>query len=420
MTNALLAAACLATAASCSALDPQPRPTDARSDLFERLTADPPAPADDVVEVWVCAVPTTSSAELYAGSDVRLALSPEEVVARIGDRVSAWFDTVSFGRYTLTFRPGGIIPLDDTGDDEQCAEAAIAQSSPEASIVLAVANAEHTGGAAGGWGRPGTWFECRSGLPDEAAADRDCTAAETGRAAYVGASDFSPVWGPVPLLDLIQHELGHTLGLPHSGILVGMSTGADSSELVYSSALDVMSNSAAAHEADPQRRDGPDTLGINRYDLGWLDAADVVTVDARELAARAQADVQNGGRVEIELAGASTPVQGGDAATRTPRLAVVRLDPDRLVTVEYLLPTGLHDHLPTAGVSVHLVSESARDQAGPGMLRSQRPLGSEPPHTELLGPDGVVRIEGFGPGVEVRVLELAPTGARLVIEAAAG
>ena len=113
-------------------------------------------------------------------------------------------------------------------------------------------------------------------------------------------------------------------------------------------------------------------------------------------------------------------MQGGDATTRTPRLAVVRLGVDRLVTVEYLLPTGLQDHLPAAGVSVHLVSESSRDQAGPGVLRSQRPLGSEPPHTELLTADGVVRVEGFGPTVEVRVRELAPTGARLVIEVTPG
>lgn len=422
-TGSLAALVCVTAAVGCSSLDPQPVRVDAGADLFERLTADPGAPADDTVEVWVCTVPLTSTAPLYADSDVRLALTPADVVSRIGARVGAWFDTVSFGRYTISFVPGGTIPLGDADDGEACAAAALEQSSPDADIVLAVADAEHAGSASGGWGRPGTWFDCRARLPDEAAADQECNAKTTGRAAYVGASDFSPVWGPVPLLDLVQHELGHTLGLPHSGILVGMSTGPDSSELLYSSALDVMSNSAAAHDVDPSRRDGPDTLGINRYDLGWLDAGDVVTIDVRELAAGTTAGTAAGsgagGQVEIELAAASTPMQGGDAATRTPRLAVLRIDRDRLVSVEYLLPTGLQDHLPVAGVSVHLVSESARDQAGPGVLRSQRPLGSEAPHTELLGPGGSVAVEGFGPAVTVRVLELTPTGARLVIEAVA-
>lgn len=416
MTNLLTAGGCFAVAVGCSSLDAEPRPVDPGADLFERLTADPGAPRDDVVEVWVCAVPDTTTNPLYGDADLRLMLSPQDVVARIGERVSAYYATVSFERYRVELRPGGIVPLADGDGAEECADAALDQSSDEADVVLAVANAEHAEGKAGGWGRPGTWFECRAGVPDEPAADRECPASATRRAAYIGASDFSPAWGAVPLLDLVQHELGHALGLPHSGILVGMATGPESSELVYSSALDLMSNSAAAHDADPTRRDGPDTLGINRYDLGWLEAADVLVADAAELAGA----TPTGGRIELELAGASTPVQGGDASSRTPRLAVVRLGTDRLISIEYLLPTGLHDHLPEAGVSVHLISESTRDQAGPGVLRSQRPVGSEPPHTDLLGPGDSTEVDGFGPTVSVTVTELTPTGARLVIEVAPG
>jgi hypothetical protein len=409
---------CVALAVGCSALDAAPRPVDPGADLFERLTADPGAPGDDIVEVWVCAVPDTTTNSLYGDADLRLMISPEYVIERIGARVTSYYATVSFSRYDLQWRAGGIVSLDDADGAEECAEEALEQSSDEASVVLAVANAEHAEGKSGGWGRPGSWFECRAGVPDEVAADRECPASATGRAAYIGASDFSAAWGPVPLLDLVQHELGHALGLPHSGILVGMATGPESSELVYSSALDLMSNSAAAHDADPTRRDGPDMLGINRYDLGWLDDADVVTAEAATLADM----MPDGGQVdlELELAGASTPVQGGDASSRTPRLAVVRLGDDRLLSIEYLLPTGLHDHLPEAGVSVHLVSDSVRDQAGPGVLRSQRPIGSEPPHTDLLGPGDSTVVDGFGPTVTVRVLELTPTGARLVIEVVTG
>ena len=50
-----------ALAAGCASLDAVPPTTVPGPDLFERLTTDTPPPAIDVVPVWACAVPLTTT-----------------------------------------------------------------------------------------------------------------------------------------------------------------------------------------------------------------------------------------------------------------------------------------------------------------------------------------------------------------------
>lgn len=337
-----------------------------------RLLADRPAPATETVEVWVCQVPVDSTAAIYGGLTLRQPLTPDDVVAHIGQRVSAYFRSISHDAYAPSFVAGGTVAMSSSETDAECVDRALDQSSATADAVLAVADAEHAVGQPGGWGRPGTWLTCTD----------SCPASMTRRAAYVGASDFHPDWGPVPLLDLIEHELGHTLGLPHSG---SAASGSDE----YLSALDLMSNSAAPRDVDPDRRDAPDTIAVDRLDLGWLSLDDVV--------------VASPAGVTVDLSPSTGP-------TGT-RLVLAAIDEHRMLTFEYLTPTGFDDHLPEAGVAVHLVD----DAAGGDVLRVQDTLGSAPPHTDLLGAGD----EWSGEGWRVRVVQVGAT-VRLEVAATDG
>ncbi len=313
--------------------------------VIDRLVSDKVAPASDVVEVWICDVPAATTDARYGDPSLRRALAPAAVTGQIGDRVAGYFATISHDRYVPSFIAGGTVAMGADDTAEMCVDEALDRSSPAATTVLAIATAEHAEGLPGGWGRPGSWHRCAG----------ECRALTTRRAVYVGASDFSPEWGPVPLLDLIEHELGHTLGLPHSGVADGADPG------VYQSGLDVMSDSASAREVSgtASRLDSSDTLGINRLDLGWMTVDDVVLINA------------------ASPTGVRLKPSAGPSGTR---LAVIELDPHRVLTVEFLTDSGFDDHLDDGGVAVHLID----DTAGGREQRSQQPLGSAPPHLDLM------------------------------------
>lgn len=334
-----------------------------RHPLMTRILSDRPAPAADTIEVWVCDVPADTMAPRYGRLPLRQALTPDGLVEAIGERVTAFFTTVSDGAYRPRFRAGGTVQMSASDDDEDCVETALDRSSTDTDVVLAVATAEHVEASPGGWGRPGTWATCQG----------SCPARTTRRAAYVGASDFHPDWGDVPLLDLIEHEIGHTLGLPHSG---SPEPGSDE----YRSALDLMSDSAAPRAVDPTRRDAPPPIAMSRLDLGWIDAA-----DARELDAAG-------------AAGAVTLVPSTAASgTRLVVLPALPFDEHRVVTLEFLVPDGYLDHMPGAGVAVHVVD----DRAGGGIQRVHDTVGT-PPFTDLSTEGESLRVEGW----EIRVVRL--------------
>lgn len=341
--------------------------------VIERIVASAGAPQVDHIEVWVCTIPMDTTDPTYGDLPLRLPLTPDDIVDRSGDRLAEYFEVLSNGAFTVELSPGGTVAASAHESSTDCADHALDASSPEADVVLVVADAEHVETAPGGWGRTGTWPDCGT----------DCSARATRRALYVGASDFHPDWGPVPALDLIEHEIGHTLGLPHSGDVAEGESG-------HTSALDVMSNSAAPRDVDPSRLDGPGTLGVNRLALGWLLVDSVVAVPA------------SSGGTAVELA----PSAGQEGN----RLLVLPVDEHSALTIELIEATGFDAHLPEHGIAVHLVD----DAGGTGTARLQATLGSHAPHVDLLTAGETLTTHGW----TIEVIGIDESAGRLVAQVA--
>jgi len=296
----------------------------------------------DRIEVWVCHVPLDSTAAVYGGLQLRRVFTPQALASAVSPRVSAYFDAVSHGRYRPVFVAGGEWTMGRTDLPQACADHAIAAAATSTRAVLLVADAEHAGDQAGGIGTAGV--PCHG--------DGPCPVGESRRWAYVGAADFSPRWGTSPPVDLVEHELGHTLGWVHSGTPPATNIAGD-----YDSALDVMSDSAAPRAVEPARRDGPDTLAIDRVESGWLPTSAVVVADRAH--------------------GATAALSPSTGASGL-RLMVLPVDARSFLTIELLSRSGFDGHLPADGVAVHLVRVSN------GQLDHVAPMFSEPPYTALV------------------------------------
>jgi hypothetical protein len=292
---------------------------------------------DDPWEVFVCHVPADARSPAYADLPLRQSLTPDKVATILDDKVRAYFDVLSHGAYRPRFTAAGEVSIEASDEPQACVDKALAASSERAHGVIAVADAEHNANQPGGFGNPGS-----------ACAKTPCSAGVTRRSAYVGAADFSPDWGDQPPMDLIEHEIGHALGWPHSGYDESL---ADPTQ----SAIDVMSDSAAPRTVHPDRRDGPDTLAINLLAVGWLSPSAVAVVPAAGLT--------------VDLSPSS-----GTSGTR---VAVIPLDDHTFLTVELLAAEGFDDHLPATGVAVHLID-------GSDATRTQTPLVGLAPYDDLL------------------------------------
>ena len=325
MSTRLLVGLVLVVVAGCSSTDPVSRGTSgSNSALVDRFVDEY---ADEFVgvdrwEVAVCRVPEGVDDPLYETEAERLAIDVETIVERL-DGVSEYFSRWSHGRHTIEWQVASDVAIDERGTSYDCVDRALDASDGSTNGVLVVADAQHAADAPGGWGRRGE--RC----------DRPCAASESRRAAYVGASDFLSYWGDDSPLDLVEHEIGHALGWPHSATAAGVGE-----SHVYDSDVDLMSNSAAPRDVDDMRRHAPGVLALNAWLAGWL--------DDREIFVAALDDSRSGDWQDaIRLA-------TSDSAPSDERARLVMIDlGSTLFTIEAIADRGDNDHHRESGVVIH-------------------------------------------------------------------
>lgn len=320
--------------------------------LAEVLVASTPgwwrSTGDDQFEVWVCRVPAATTLPLYGGLPVRHEITPETVTAMVSARVPDYFDAMSEGAYRPTFVVGGEVTLGIEDPPTYCVDEALRQSQQGSRAVLVVADADHAEGFQGGIASPGVLAKGSASVPAKA----------SRRYVYVGGADFAAEWGDDPPLDLVEHEIGHTLGWVHSGVRGVQGSTGDSPDSItgkavvtaagdYLSPVDLMSDSAAPRAANPARRDGPAPLAVHRLLAGWLPIDSVLVTDE---------DTTADLRPTLEAADDGSTKSSAAEDSDGVRLVVLAVDRTSFLTVELRTASGFDDHLPHDGLAVHLVT----------------------------------------------------------------
>ena len=195
-------------------------------------------------EVWICdpgGGATKSDGEtVNAAADALTSL------------VQPYWAAVSGGAYQVFFEPGGVIPA---GHSRGCVTAAAELSAGQQDAALVFHRTAYQTVGFSGWGTPGSWcydrtryWWCQTAFP------------ANSRYALV---QMSVGWGM--FLSATVHEMGHTLGMPHSftGLLP---SGHPARE--YDNPMDVVSGGGQFVAA-------LGTVAVNRYAAGWIDPSSV-------------------------------------------------------------------------------------------------------------------------------------------------
>jgi M6 family metalloprotease-like protein len=241
----------------------------------------------DLIAVWVCDVPATTTHIAYSFGANDMHVDPVEV-ARISQKsVGAYFDKISAGRYEPKFVPMGRIALENDDGPSDCVDMAQRLSPSPFTNVLATDTNSYGGGQAS----PGFIYPT-----DGVINIMQQPPLRTQRYAWIGGGAFDRTH---PDLTVVAHELGHTIHWPHSFY--------GTSFWEYDNPLDVMSGRALD---DPcfdvgTPGDAPclpqSTLAFNRFAAGWIDDSEIAVHDGG--VTTVALDVPGGGGTQMVIAG---------------------------------------------------------------------------------------------------------------------
>lgn len=304
----------------------------------------------DKIAVWTCKVSGTTGP----------VHDPAAVAAWAQREADAYFDVVSRGQYHTEFIPAGTFEISPAVyTQEDCLNAAIARTDAPYTNVMAV----DTSSIGGGLGTVGSTRWDGTSVADTEPPSRSL------RGFMLGGPSFLDYPHPPSLL----HEIGHTLGFPHSYL---------NPSYEYDNFMDLMSAQPESYECrgssglfyscHPNH-----TIAFNRWAAGWIPANLVL--------------VHNGGTDHVVLSGPET--------TNGTQLVVApsTTSSQALVTIEARPNVGIDELLPGGGVAVHVVDQRASActvgafSGCPGLWRRQGQAAGVPYSYEHVVPAGATK-----------------------------